>query len=79
MTYAELIQAINASRREPGGCTPPVVDAVRAGGEEARLSVNAILGWEIRHGRRAGPGDEASVMEARAALIDNMAPERKAG
>lgn len=79
MNYLELIQAINASRREPGGCTPPVVDAVRAGGKETRLTVNAILGWEIRHGRRAGPGDEASVMEARATLVANMGAERKAG
>ncbi|MGY0790982.1 hypothetical protein ACW7BJ_16570 [Azospirillum argentinense] len=72
MIYAELIQAMNAGRRDPGGCTPPVVDAVRAGGEEARLTVNAILGWEIRHGRRAGPGDESAVMELRAGLVAGM-------
>ncbi|WP_188260885.1 hypothetical protein [Azospirillum tabaci] len=72
MTYAELIQAINTGRREPGGCTPPVVDAVMAEGEETRLTVNAILGWEIRHGRKAGAGDEAAVMELRATLVANM-------
>ncbi|KAA1057144.1 hypothetical protein [Azospirillum argentinense] len=79
MIYAELIQAMNAGRRDPGGCTPPVVDAVRAGGEETRLTVNAILGWEIRHSRRAGPGDEPSVMEARATLVASMEEARKAG
>ena len=48
MTYADLIKSINTGPREPGGCTPPVVEAVRSGGEEVRLTVNAIMGWEIR-------------------------------
>jgi hypothetical protein len=76
MTYAELLTAINAGPREPGGCTPPVVEVVRAGGEEVRLTVNAIMGWEIRNGRKAGPGDEAAVMENRAQLVANMEAAR---
>jgi hypothetical protein len=81
MIYQDLIKAINQGPREPGGCTPPVVEVVRAGGEDIRLTVNAILGWEIRNGRKAGPGDEAAVMELRAMLVANMerAAAAKAG
>ncbi|NUB25097.1 hypothetical protein [Azospirillum brasilense] len=72
MTYQEIIKAMNSAPRDPAGCTPPVVEAARAGGEDARLLVNAIHGWEIRNKRKAGPSDEAEVLAVRDQLIANM-------
>ncbi len=79
MTYQDLIKAINASPRPPAACTPPVVDAVRAVGEEVRLLANAILAWEIGAERRAGPGDEAEVLARRDQLVANMEAARTRG
>lgn len=72
MNYQDLLKAINVGPRDPGGCTPPVVDVVNAGGEDVRLLVNAVQGWETKHGRKAGLGDEAEVLARRDQLISNM-------
>ncbi|CAO3428552.1 hypothetical protein [Azospirillum argentinense] len=76
MNYQDLLKAINIAPRAPGGCTPPVVDVVDAGGEDVRLLVNAVQGWETKHGRKAGPGDEAEVLARRDQLIANMKTAR---
>ncbi|QCO13969.1 hypothetical protein D3869_01250 [Azospirillum brasilense] len=76
MNYQDLIKAINTAPRDPGGCTPPVVDVVRAGGEKVRLLVNAALGWEIRRQRKAGLGDEGEVLALRDQLVANIEAAR---
>ncbi|MHA7064069.1 hypothetical protein [Azospirillum argentinense] len=76
MNYQDLLKAINIGPRDPGGCTPPVVEAARAGGEDAHLLVNAIHGWEIRNKRKAGPGDEAEILAVRDQLVANMGATR---
>lgn len=79
MNYQDLIKAMNAAPRLPAACTPPVVEAVRAGGEDVRLLANAILAWEIRAERRVGPGDEAEVLARRDQLIAYMEEARAKG
>ncbi|NUB13034.1 hypothetical protein GAY28_10100 [Azospirillum brasilense] len=79
MNYQDLLKAINVAPRTPGGCTPPVVDVVEAGGEDVRLLVNALQGWETKHGRKAGAGDEAEVLVRRDQLIANMEAAKAKG
>jgi hypothetical protein len=65
MTFAELMEAANASKadRNPGQWTLEACKIWREADPEMSQLLEAAIAWELTSQRRARPGDEAEVQE----------------